>query len=66
MSAPEDDEDRDGTWQFELDDVDADGIVEPERESIEPESPSPENALFVGVGALLAVALFYVTVSGVL
>lgn len=44
-------DDTGGEWRFELDEVDEDGIVQPEAEPVEPESVELENALFVAVGA---------------
>ncbi|QLG63232.1 DUF7312 domain-containing protein [Halorarum salinum] len=44
-------DDPDGEWRFELDEVDENGIVQPEAEPVEPESVELENALFVAVGA---------------
>lgn len=57
----------DGEWRFSVDDVGPDGIVEDSPDGadalpIEPESPNPENVVFVLLGVLLAVGLILVTV----
>lgn len=44
-------------WRFDIDDV-GEGPQRRVREPIEPESPSPENAFFVLVGAAAALSLF--------
>jgi hypothetical protein len=50
-------------WRFDLDDVGEEAEPTPaERAPIQPESVSPENALFVVVGALATVAVFAVAV----
>ncbi|KAB1196971.1 MULTISPECIES: hypothetical protein [Haloferax] len=56
-----------GEWRFSIDDVGPDGIVDnspdgPEALPIEPESPNPENVVFVVLGVLLAVGLIVITV----
>jgi hypothetical protein len=68
MSASPRDEDDvgEGEWRFGLDDVDENGIVEPQREAIEPGSPSVENTVFVVLGVALTLAVLYASVSGVL
>jgi hypothetical protein len=48
------DGDVDDAWRFGLDDVDEDGIV---QSTIEPGTPSLENALFVVLGVLGMVSL---------
>lgn len=42
-------------WRFDVDEVGAD--AEPRRESIEPESVDPENAVFVALGIVGTVGL---------
>lgn len=39
-------------WQFGLDDVGPDGVVEAEPEPLEPGQPTLENALFVLLGVV--------------
>ena len=45
------------SWQFELDEVDEDGIVR-SRSRIETGDPEPEHVLFVVLGALSMVLVF--------
>ena len=47
----------DSDWRYDLDEVDEDGIVEPEQEELRPGSPSAENALFVALGVLTTLAV---------
>lgn len=54
-----------GEWRFELDEVDEDGVVQPERDPIDPGSPSMENVLFMLLGVALALGIGYVTVAGI-
>ncbi len=46
-------------WRFAVDEVGPDGIVEPEREPIEPESPDIENVVFVLLGVVATLALLF-------
>jgi hypothetical protein len=39
-------------WQFGLDEVGPDGVVEPEPEPLEPGQPSLENVVFVLIGVV--------------
>lgn len=39
-------------WQFELDEVGPDGVIEDEPEPIEPGQPTLENVFFVLVGVV--------------
>lgn len=48
-------------WRFQLDEVDENGIVQPEAEPIEPERVDLENALFVTVGVLGTLLVFVAT-----
>jgi hypothetical protein len=41
-----------GEWQFGLDEVGPDGVVEDEPEPIEPETPKLENVVFVLLGVV--------------
>lgn len=43
-------EEEEGEWQFGLDEVGPDGIVEDEPEPIEPGTPKLENVVFVLLG----------------
>ncbi|ADJ16011.1 DUF7312 domain-containing protein [Halalkalicoccus jeotgali] len=53
-------DDGDREWQYAVDEVGEDADPEDDRRRIEPESVTPENALFVLVGVLLAIgALAY-------
>ena len=54
----DDSDDSDDGWRFRLDEVDENGIVQPEAEPIEPERITLENALFVTVGALGTLLVF--------
>jgi hypothetical protein len=57
MSTPDDaDTDADGGWRYGLDEVGPEAEAET-RLPIEPGTPSLENAVFVALGALLALAL---------
>ncbi|NHN47505.1 hypothetical protein G9464_07840 [Halostella sp. JP-L12] len=53
---PDNPEDADDGWKFELDEVDEEGMVD-DRDPIEPGSPTMENALFVLLGALVTVGI---------
>jgi len=60
MSTPDDAEADDDGWRFALDEVGPEAEAEADAEGrppIEAGSPSVENALFVALGALLAVVL---------
>lgn len=48
-------------WRFQLDEVDENGIVQPEAEPIEPGRVDIENALFVTVGVLGTLLVFVAT-----
>ena len=54
----------DDEWQFSLDDVgeDAEGSDDFERDPLDPESISLENAAFVLLGVLLALGILFVTI----
>jgi hypothetical protein len=60
MTDPRTDDDAEGDeeWQFALDEVGPDGVIE-QRESIEPGSPSLENVVFVLLGVALTVYLIW-------
>jgi hypothetical protein len=42
----------DREWQFGLDDVGPDGVIEEEPDPIEPETPRLENVIFVLLGVV--------------
>lgn len=58
MSALPDDErdDDESPWRFAVDEVGEDA---PEPETIEPETPEMENVVFVLLGVVLSVFIFY-------
>ncbi|MFB6102811.1 MAG: hypothetical protein ABEJ73_09625 [Haloplanus sp.] len=58
MSAVSEEErdDDESPWRFSVDEVGEDA---PEPDPIEPGTPELENVVFVAVGVLLAVLLFY-------
>ncbi len=45
-------EDEDGEWEFALDEVGPDGVVESEPEPLEPGRPTLENTVFVLLGVV--------------
>jgi hypothetical protein len=49
-STDESESEGEGEWQFGLDEVGPDGVVEPEPEPIEPGTPRLENVVFVLLG----------------
>lgn len=58
--APSNDPDDEPEWRFGVDDVGPEAEVEPEPpepDPIEPESISLENAVFVGLGIMVTVAI---------
>jgi hypothetical protein len=62
MSTP-DEADDDGPWRFALDEVGPEAEEEDTRPPIEPESLSLENALFVVLGVLLALAVLFSVIN---
>ncbi|MFC6724926.1 hypothetical protein ACFQE1_11195 [Halobium palmae] len=54
---PDAEEEKGEQWRFELDEVGEDG--EPQRPPMEPESVSAENALFILLGAVGTVLVFW-------
>ncbi|WP_380675951.1 DUF7312 domain-containing protein [Salinigranum sp. GCM10025319] len=46
-------------WQFGLDEVGPDGIIEPEPEPLEPGTPTIENVIFVLVGVVGTLLLLW-------
>lgn len=55
--SPGDDDERE--WRFSVEDVGPDGIIEQERDPIEPGSPKIEHAVFVLLGIVVALALLF-------
>lgn len=70
MSAlPEEDhEDGESKWRFAVDEVgEAEAEADPDpdvSEPIEPETPTLENSVFVLLGVVLSVLIFYTAVGG--
>ena len=60
-STTDEDEDE-GEWQFGLDEVGPDGIVESEPEPLEPGTPTIENVFFVLVGVVGTLLLLWTVV----
>jgi hypothetical protein len=56
----EDRDDDESPWRFAVDEVGEDA---PEPETIEPESPVPENVVFVLLGVVLSVLVFYAAIA---
>jgi hypothetical protein len=55
-----DQEEEEATWRVALDEV---GEDDDDPERIEPETPTPENAVFVALGVALTLLVFYAAVA---
>jgi len=57
---PEPTDDGDDNWEYALDDVGPE--ADPEREPLEPGSPSLENAAFVALGVAITLLLLWTAI----